>query len=159
MNKIATPLSLHFKIKNNSDQNYLVNLFESYKNRMLQNYGNDTFIEVSVMNSFRDYGVLISDLANNPAMIRGMYIKSKHQAKKVVIVDSDDFLRNETPYSVSTGLQNLKDFFISGDCGMKIELFPNEELGLFLRVYRKINRANLLHGKHNMDEFPLQENF
>lgn len=159
MNKINYSLSFHFLLENNSDKTQEAAMFESNKNLIDKNFGNDPSVNITLLNSYGQYSHLLSDLGPNPCLISGMYLKSKHNSKKVTIIHSENFLRTETPYQVSTGLQRLKDFLISGECGLKVELLPHEELEMFLRVLRRVNRTNPLDGKDLVDEYLLQEKF
>lgn len=159
MNKINHSLSFHFLIKNTSDTGQIVNLFESNKNLLIPHFGNEQSVEILLLNSYGDYKHLLADLGANPCLISGVYFKSENNSIKLTIVHSEDFKKTETPYLASTGMQHLKDFLISGQCGIKLELLPDEQLEVHFRVLRKVNRTNSLYGKNIVDEYILQEKF
>lgn len=159
MNKITKPLTLHFKLINNSDTEQTATLFKGDKNLLANNHGNDKDVQVILLNSFGVYKILLADLAPNPALIKGVFLKANRNSIKITIVNGEDLTNNEKEFLVSTGFQNIEDFVISGDCGININLLPREEIELFLRVFRKVNKTNPLYGRDLVDEYLLQEKF
>lgn len=152
------PLTFRIVIYNENINAVTAELFHSYKNRMEPYFGNTTHVKIE-SDSFGNYLQLISHLEQNPAAIRGLKIVSdKSQNKKIKFTAMGLDETHAPEYMLSCGnLHRDVEFRLGGDTGLKFEMLPQEHVELYLRVYRKIDRANQLQGKSELLEFPLDE--
>jgi Fic family protein len=157
--KRNSPFTYHFVVTNTSESNEAAYLFNSYKNRTDINYGNVPEVKVDLKNSVREYLLLLADLERNPARIRGIKFQSnKAPYKKFKFIAMGQNEESTQEYKLECGILHPDvEFTMSGDWGLKIEMLPNEQLDIYLRLYKKVNASNPLDGKNELEEFPLDE--